>query len=86
MQDRQIRETQFRQAAADCLELAKAATDPIIRAALVTMAQGWHDLAEGPFDETFRQLPEDFNERQIMKPPAAQPVSQQEQQIRPKEE
>ncbi len=43
MDDRQKR---FRQASADCLELAKTTTDESSRAVLLAMAQAWLELAD----------------------------------------
>jgi len=87
MQDRD-REREFRQAAADCLELAKATTDHATRAALLAMAQTWIEFCEAPFDQQFEQVLADFNDRQMMQPvsppPAPpQPTQQQQQQIQP---
>ena len=81
---RDIRQTQFRQAAADCLELAKVTEDRTIRAALVVMAQGWLELSDGPFDDTFRRLLEEFNDHQMANPSASHQGGQQQQQTQPK--
>jgi hypothetical protein len=41
------RSDEFRKAAQDCLQLARATSDPGTRAALLLMAQKWFDLADG---------------------------------------
>jgi hypothetical protein len=72
------RSDEFRKAAADCVALARATSDPLMRANLLTMAQRWYDLANAPatdFDAVLRE----FNDWQM-----AKPVTQQQQQIQPK--
>ena len=75
---------EFRKAAADCLQLARATSDPITRASLIRMAQTWFNLANEPrsqndLDAAVRV----FNEGQMQ---PRQPVTQQQQQIQPKDE
>jgi hypothetical protein len=76
------RSDEFRKAAADCLQLARATSDASTRVALLAMAQRWFDLSEGSrsqadFDAALRVL----NEGQMR----SQPVTQQQQQIQPNE-
>jgi hypothetical protein len=71
------RSDEFRKAAADCVALARDATNPIRRANLLTMAQRWYDLANGPVTD-FNAIVREFNDQQM-----ARPVMQQ-QQIQPK--
>jgi hypothetical protein len=69
---------QFRKAATNCVALARTTTDPVTRINLLTMAQRWYDLANGPgfdFDAVLRE----FNDWQMSKP-----ITQQQQQIQPK--
>jgi hypothetical protein len=42
------RSDDFRKAAADRVALARITIDPKTRASLLTMAQKWYDLANGP--------------------------------------
>jgi hypothetical protein len=42
------RSDEFRKAAAECLQLARATSDPSTRVSLLAMAQKWLDLANGP--------------------------------------
>jgi hypothetical protein len=75
------RSDQFRKAAADCIAVARATTDPAIRLRLLTMAQRWYDLANGPainFDAIVRE----FNDRQMSDHP--KPAMQQQQQNQPR--
>jgi len=74
------RSDEFRKAAADCVGLARTATDPMMRASLLTMAQKWYDLATGPATD-FNAIVQEFNDQQM-----AKPVMQQQQQIQPKKE
>jgi len=85
------RSDEFRKAAADCLALARNTVDPVTRTNLLTMAQKWFKLANGPatdFDAILRQ----FNDQQMTTLPAAppgetaQPVMQQQQQVQPKKD
>jgi|SRR3954449_10191011 len=73
---------EFRKAAADCLQLARATSDPSTRIALLAMAQKWLDLSEGSrrhgdLNAALRV----FNEGQWR----SRPVTQQQQQIQPNE-
>lgn len=75
------RSDEFRKAAADCLAVARTTDDPVTRVSLLTMAQRWYDLANGPtinFDAILRE----FNERQMSD--TSEPVMQQQQQIQPR--
>jgi hypothetical protein len=74
---------EFRQAASECLRLARTTSDQSTRASLLIMAQKWFDLANGPasrglFDAAVRV----FNEGQM----SPRPATQQQQQIQPKRE
>jgi hypothetical protein len=74
------RSDEFRKAAADCVTLARTTTDPVMRTGLLTMAQRWYTLANGPatdFDAVLRE----FNDQQMTRP-----VMQQQQQVQPKKE
>ena len=74
------RADEFRKHAESCLALARAVTNPAERAALLTMAQRWYDLAKEPAPDLNTVL-EGFNEQQLTRPVAQQP--QQQQQIQP---
>jgi hypothetical protein len=74
------RSDEFRKAAADCVALARSTSDPLMRTNLLTMAQRWYDLANGPATN-FDAIVREFNDHQMSKP-----VMQQQQQIQPKEE
>jgi hypothetical protein len=41
----QDRESHFRRAATECITVAKTTSDPVLRAELLEMAEGWLDLA-----------------------------------------
>jgi hypothetical protein len=76
------RSDEFRRAAQDCLQLARATSDPGIRASLLLMAQKWFDLADGsPGQGRLDAAIGEFNARQMEPKPA---VRQQQQQIQPK--
>ena len=77
------RSDEFRNRAAHCIAIARTTDDPATRAILLTMAQRWYDLANGPATD-FDALVRDFNDRQLSDPP--KPVMQQQQQIQPKKE
>jgi hypothetical protein len=63
------RSNAFRKAAAECLKLARATSDPSTRTSLLTMAQRWSELASSPcFHKTFDALVQDFNDRQMSRP------------------
>jgi hypothetical protein len=76
------RSDEFREAATECLRLARTTSDESIRASLLMMAQKWFELAvngpvsQGAFDAAMRT----FNEGQM----TPSPVTQQQQQIQPK--
>jgi len=77
------RSEEFRKAASECLYLARTTSDQSTRASLLTMAQKWFELANGPpsqgaFDTAVRA----FNDRQL----GPQPATQQQQQIQPKKQ
>jgi hypothetical protein len=77
------RSDEFRKLAADCLAIARTVTDPGNRAILLTMAQKWFDLANGPAANLDAALRE-FNTAQMRA--ALRPAMQQQQQIQPKKE
>jgi hypothetical protein len=77
------RSDEFRKLAADCLAIARTVTDPGNRAILLTMAQKWFDLANGPATNLDVALRE-FNTAQMRD--ALRPAMQQQQQIQPKKE
>jgi hypothetical protein len=77
------RSDEFRRAAQDCLQLARATSDPGTRAALLLMAQKWFDLADGsPGQGRLDAAIGEFNARQMHPKPAVR--QQQQQQIQPK--
>jgi hypothetical protein len=61
------RADELRTAAAECVALARTATDPGTRASLFAMAQTWLDLANDCLmaDESFQLVLQDFNDRQM---------------------
>ena len=65
----------FRKLASDCAAIARTTTDPATRVFLLTMAQRWYDLGNGPAVN--------FNDRQMSDHP--RPIMQQQQQIQDKE-
>ena len=71
------RADEFRKHAKRCLVLARAVTDPVESAQLLTMAQRWYDFANEPVPD-LNILLEGFNEQQLTTPVA------QQQQIQPK--
>jgi hypothetical protein len=77
------RSDEFRRMAADCIAIARTITDPGNRAVLLTMAQKWFDLANGPTPNLDAALRE-FNTSQMRD--ALKPAVHQQQQIQPKEE
>ena len=77
------RSDEFRKLATDCLAVARTVTDPGNRAILLTMAQKWFDLANGPATNLDAALRE-FNTAQMRD--ALRPAMQQQQQIQPKKE
>jgi hypothetical protein len=61
-------EAKFLQAAAECVDLARAAKDTQLRVALVGLAQQWLDLAQDrPDDGAFLAALEAFNGWQMQK-------------------
>jgi hypothetical protein len=69
----------FRKAASDCLYLARTTSDLGTRAALLTMAQRWFDLANGSSQATLDAAMRSFNDGQM----APTTVVQQQQQAQP---
>src|SRR5262245_13133344 len=67
----------FRKLAMDYVAMARATTDAASRAVLLSMAQRWYDLANGPAQD-FDGFLRDFNDRQMSD--KTQPVVQQQQQ------
>jgi hypothetical protein len=58
----------YRLAAAECLEIARAASDKDTRARLVVLAGKFFELANlGADDHAFRVLVDEFNESQMQK-------------------
>jgi hypothetical protein len=77
------RADEFRNAASDCLYLARTTSDENTRAALVTMAQKWLELANGPTGQVgFEAAIQEFNMRQ-MEPTS---LMQQQQQVQPRDD
>ena len=64
----------FRQLASDWIAIARNTTDPGSRVFLLTMAQKWYDLADGP-TINFESLAREFNDRQT----SDMPMMQQQQ-------
>jgi hypothetical protein len=61
-------EAKFIQAAADCLDLARAARDKQLRSALLVLAQQWLDLAQDKSDNgAFLAALEALSDWQIQK-------------------
>jgi hypothetical protein len=54
-----------RQAATECVDLARITTDPHTKQVLLTRAQQWLKLAYSEHDEEFVNLPAEFNKRQM---------------------
>jgi hypothetical protein len=60
------RQAEYRQNAADCLDMAKNATDDQQRRTLLLMAQKWLDLARDTFGRRrFAALLTEFNDDQM---------------------
>jgi hypothetical protein len=76
----------LRREAAKCLELARIAISPIVRQEMIAMASRLHESANSaPAD--FGVILQAINdEKNMVSPPMAQPVAQQQQQIQKKEE
>jgi hypothetical protein len=58
------RSDEYRNAAAECIAMARNSTDPDTRLQLLTMAQKWLDLANGP-QLDFDAILKAFNDRQM---------------------
>jgi hypothetical protein len=81
------RSYEFRKAANECLELARNTTDATTRVSLLTMAQKWFDLANGPArGDRLNTILRDFNDDQMSSRTGSKPVLQQQQQVQPKKE
>ena len=85
-----------RNAAAECVQLARIATDPQTRGMLLIRAQEWLKLAYAEHDAEFERLLALFNGRQMTlgeeshtgapaKPMQQQPVQQQQSRIEPQD-
>jgi hypothetical protein len=62
------RADEFRQAAAQCLALARKARDPNTRAMLLLLAQKWREHADNPAaDIRFEAILKEFNDQQMSK-------------------
>jgi hypothetical protein len=59
------RSDEYRRAAAQCLALACATTDPVTRVKLLIMAQTWYDRANGP-PINFDAVQRIFNQSQVI--------------------
>jgi hypothetical protein len=77
------RSDEFRSLAAECVAIARTTSDPVARVTLLTMAQKWFDLANGPTTNLDAALRE-FNTSQMSDAPT--PTMQQQQQIQPKKD
>jgi hypothetical protein len=73
------RSDEFRKLAAECVAIARTTSDPVARVTLLTMAQKWFDLANGPTTNLDAAL---RNTSQMSD--ARTPTMQQQQQIQPK--
>jgi len=71
------RSDEFRSLAAECVAIARTTSDPVARVTLLTMAQKWFDLANGPTTNLDAALRE-FNTSQMSDAPT--PTMQQQQQ------
>ena len=77
------RADEFRMAATDCLRLARLRSDASTRASLLLMAQTWFDLANEPQRQgTLEAAVRAFNDGQM----SPKRVTQQQQQIQPKDD
>jgi hypothetical protein len=77
----ELRGTAAQCLAAQCLALARSTPDPRTRAALITMAQKLHEMANdrpGEFEAA-----QQFNNGQMLSRQTRQPQPQQQQQIQP---
>ena len=79
-----------RKAAAECVELARATTDPEKKQILLTHAQAWLKLAYAEPSAQLQRLLAEFNEEQMdfrtASPPQRQEVQQQQSKIKPDDE
>lgn len=78
------RTEELRGTAAQCLALAQSTSDPRTRAALITMAQKLHEMANDRPGE-FEAAQHEFNNGQMLARQTRQPQqpAQQQQQIQP---
>jgi hypothetical protein len=76
---------ELRTTAAQCLALARSATDPRKRLTLTGMAQKLYEMAGDPAGD-FERAQHEFNDRQMLplRSVQPQPTMQQQQQIQPK--
>jgi hypothetical protein len=80
-----------REAARECIKLARLTRDFDIKVTLITRAQEWIKLAYSDSDETFRALVNEFNSgclstRGAVSSHRRQPVQQQKQQQQKKQD
>ena len=78
---------ELRATAAQCLALARAATDPQKRVTLIGMAQKLYHMAGDPSGD-FERAQQEFNDQQMLPQQSVQPqpIMQQQQQIQPNKE
>jgi hypothetical protein len=84
MDDRSL---EYRALAAECVKLARSATDANRRSEYLALAQMWTELAKEAARgaRALNRAEDEFNNAQITKAvEAARPVQQQQQQIQPK--
>ena len=79
------RTEELRGTAAQCLALARSTPDPRTRAALITMAQKLHEMANDRPGE-FEAAQHEFNNGQMLPRQTRQPQQQQQIQPQKKEE
>ena len=74
-----------RKAAAECIELARATSDPAKKEILITRAQEWLKLAYSKSETEFARLVAELNEGQMApkQPMQQQPVQQQQSKTKP---
>jgi hypothetical protein len=77
------RTDEFRKLASEGVRIAGATSDPVARVKLLTMAQKWFDLANGPAADLDAAL-RDFDTAQMRD--AVKPAMQQQQQVQPKKD
>jgi hypothetical protein len=62
-------QSELREAAASCLDIAQTTTDPNARTRLLILAQKFVELAHGSSsDRVLRTLLDEFNDAQMLKP------------------